>query len=85
MPVTGRVHQIVLSEGEAPRVFEVRCVACHNPAPHERCVASCHRVTWTPWGEEHAAEIGQLHLFYMAHPGAPRLHHQREAAGERYR
>lgn len=85
MPVTGNVHQIVLTAQEMPRAFEVRCVACHNPAPHERCVAACHRVTWSPWGESHAAEIGALHLFYMANPQAKRLHHEPTMAGERYR
>lgn len=86
MPVTGTRHKIVLSEQDAPRTFEVRCLACHNPFPHERCVAGCHRVTWTPWGEAHAKEIAALHLFYMDHPDAPRLHHRVPAnVNERYR
>lgn len=83
--VTGNRHVIVLTEGEMPRSFEVRCTACHNPTPHERCVASCHRVTWTPWGEEVASEIGRLHIFYMEHPEAPRLHQTREASANRVR
>lgn len=83
--VTGTEHVIVLTEQEMPRAFEVRCTACHNPTPHDRCRASCHRVTWTPWGEEVASEIGRLHIFYMEHPDAPRLHQQRETAANRVR
>lgn len=81
VPVTGRLHQIVLTAQEMPGAYEVRCVACHNVEPHERCTAACHRVTWTPWGEDEAAAIGELHLFYVAHPDAKRLHHQPASGG----
>lgn len=74
--VTGDQHVIVLTETEAPRVFEVRCTACHTRDHYGLpCSARCHRVTWTPRGEEHAREIGELHVFYMDHPDSPRLHH----------
>lgn len=76
--VTGTEHVIVLTETEMPRSFEVRCTACHTPEPHERCTAACHRVTWTPWGEDEAHEIGELHVFYMRHPKAKRIHHEVE-------
>lgn len=79
--VTGTHHVIVLTEQEMPRAFEVRCTACHNPEPHARCSAACHRVTWTPWGEDEASEIGRLHVYYMEHPEAPRLH---QTAGAMY-
>jgi hypothetical protein len=74
LPVTGRHHNIVLIEGEMPRSFEVRCIACHNGEPHERCTAACHTTTWTPWGEAVALEIGELHLMYMANPSLLRFH-----------
>lgn len=74
--VTGSVHVIALTEQEMPGAWEVRCTACHT-ADHggQPCTAACHRVTWTPWGEDEAHEIGELHIFYMEHPEAVRLHH----------
>jgi len=42
-------HLIEVIEQEAPGVFEIRC--------------ACGAQTWTPWGIEHAAEIGGLHLW----------------------
>lgn len=84
--VTGPVHVIALTE-TGPRIFEVRCTACHVPNSQGAHVhsAACHRVTWTPWGEQHAHEIGDLHVFYMEHPEAPRLHHQPYAMAGRVR
>lgn len=82
--VTGNTHVIVLTEQEMPRAFEVRCTACHTPAAKHAglpCSADCHRVTFTFWGEDHAREIGELHIFYMEHPTAPRIHHQAVAGG----
>ena len=81
LPVTGTRHVIVLSEQEMPGAWEVRCTACHTEVPHERCTAACHRVTWTPWGEDAAHEIGELHIFYMTHRGAPRFHHEAARGG----
>jgi hypothetical protein len=80
-PVTGRVHQIIVIAQDIPGTFEVRCVACHRREPHGRCDATCHTTTWTPWGEDHALEIGELHLYYMAHPNVPRFH---ELPGRRH-
>lgn len=54
-----RLHQILLIETEAPNCVEVRC--------------SCDEVTWTPHGIDHAAEIGQMHIFEMLAQGTQRL------------
>jgi hypothetical protein len=43
------VHQVIVSaEGDAPGVFQITC--------------SCGARTWTPWGEDHAGVIAELHL-----------------------
>jgi hypothetical protein len=57
--MAGRVHEILLSETAAPGAIEIRCL--------------CGDVTWTPWGIDHAAEIGKLHLWEMMAQGAKRL------------
>lgn len=78
------LHVIVLTEQEMPGAWEIRCTACHT-AEHEGlpCTAACHLVTWTPWGEAHAHEVGELHVFYMAHPQAPRIHQVTDVLGKR--
>ena len=55
-PVPGPHHITVIEGGSAehdgekcPGTFEIRC--------------SCGEVTWTAWGEAHAAEITALHLW----------------------
>lgn len=57
--MAGRTHQLTLIAQEAPGVFDVRC--------------SCGDHTWTPWGEEHALEIAEMHAFEMEGQGARRL------------
>jgi hypothetical protein len=46
-------HVLILdgSNQDAPGVYEIRC--------------SCGEVTWTPWGEEHAVEIAEIHRVIM--------------------
>jgi hypothetical protein len=48
------VHLVNCIEQEAHGVFEVKC--------------SCGRTSWTPWGEAHAEEVAQLHLWQMGVP-----------------
>jgi hypothetical protein len=50
------VHQVTLIETDCRGVFEIRC--------------TCGDVAKTYWGEGHAAEIAEMHLWEMAHQGA---------------
>lgn len=51
-------HYLRISAQDAPGVFEVRC-SCYglddNGQEHGF-------LDWTPWGEEHAIQTGEMHL-----------------------
>jgi hypothetical protein len=50
----GNVHLVNCIEAEVKGVFEISC--------------SCGETTWTPWGEAHATEIAELHLWARGTP-----------------
>lgn len=45
----GRHNIALIEDTECPNAFEVSC--------------SCGEQTWTPWGEDMATELAQLHLW----------------------
>lgn len=55
----GDRHLVNCIEQEAPGVFEIRC--------------SCGQTSWTPWGEAHAGEIAEIHLWMVGQPAKRRV------------
>lgn len=53
------VHLIHCIEQECKGVFEIKC--------------ACGEVTWTPWGQDHAVEIAEIHLHARGVPTRQRV------------